>query len=239
MLKSVFRSSAVQWVLGHLLALYFRLMKGTTHFVFDPPDAMERLANGAPQIIAIWHGQNFMLPLGKWPKANVSVLITRHGDGEIIAISSKAFGLNPIRASGGRKSASSKRGGASGLKAMISALGRGESVVMTPDAPKRARVAGAGIIALARLSGAPIYPVCVATRFRIDLKNWDRTSIGLPFGRGAMVVGEPIRISRDADEGEIEIARQMVEHRLDAVHDQAYAHLDEIDPGRELRSNRV
>ena len=221
-----------------MLAAYFRLMKVSTRFVFDPPDAMDRLSKGSPLILTMWHGQNFLIPLAKWPDANVSVLITRHTDGEIIAASSRAFGVRPIRASGGVKATSAKRGGVAGLKAMIDALGRGESVVMTPDAPKRARVAGEGIIALARLSGAPIYPVCVATKFRIDLKNWDRTSIGLPFGRGAMVVGDPIQIPRDASPEVIENARQTVERELDAVHDRAYAYLGETDPGRDLRSNR-
>lgn len=238
MLKRVFRLTIVQWMLGQMLAAYFRLLRMTTRFTYDPPDANRRLANGAPQILAIWHGQNFMVPLGKWPDAKVSVLITRHEDGEIIAVSSKAFGIKPIRASGGVKATSAKRGGVAGLKAMIDALARGESVVMTPDAPKLARVAGDGVIALARLSGAPIYPVCVATKFRIDLQNWDRTSVGLPFGRGAFVVGEPIRIPRDAEPHEIEEFRKTVERELDAVHDRAYALLGETDPGRELRSNR-
>lgn len=238
MFKRMFRLKVVQWTLGQMLAAYFRLLKATTRFVFDPPEAHAIFAEGAPQILAIWHGQNFMMPLSKWPNAKVSVLITRHGDGEIVAVSAKAYGLNPIRASGGVKATSSKRGGVAGLKAMIDALARGESVVMTPDAPKLARVAGNGIVALARLSGAPIYPVCVATKFRIDLKNWDRTSIGLPFGRGAIVVGESIRIARDSGPDEVELIRQTVERALDAVHDHAYALLGEIDPGRELRSNR-
>lgn len=238
MLKHIFRSSAVQWMLGHMLAAYFRVLKRTTRFVFDPPDAMDRLAAGSPLILTMWHGQNFLIPLAKWPNANVSVLITRHGDGEIIATSSKAYGLKPIRASGGVKATSAKRGGVAGLKAMIDAIGRGESVVMTPDAPKLARVAGEGIIALSRLSGAPIYPVCVATKNRIDLTNWDRTSIGIPFGRGAMIVGEPIRIARDASAEAIEAARKAVEAALDDVHDRAYAYLGETDPGRGLRSNR-
>jgi len=238
MLKRAFRLPFIQWGLGQMLAAYFRLMKATTRFVYDPPNALDRLAQEPAFIAAIWHGQNFMIPLAKWPGAKVSVLITRHGDGEIIAQSSRAFGLNPIRASGGVKATTAKRGGIAGLKAMIDALGRGETVVMTPDAPKRARVAGDGIIALARLSGAAIYPVCVATRFRIDLDNWDRTSIGLPFGRGAIAVGEPIYISRNANQDEIDKARKAVEDALDAVHDRAYACLGGTDPGMGLRSNR-
>lgn len=239
MLKRVLRSAVAQWVLGQVLAVYFRVLKRTTRFVFDPPDAMDRLAKGSPLILTMWHGQNFLIPLAKWPNANVSVLITRHGDGEIIAVSSQAYGLKTIRASGGKKATQSRRGGVAGLKAMIDAIGRGESVVMTPDAPKLARVAGEGIIALARHSGAAIYPVCVATKFRIDLQNWDRTSIGLPFGRGAMVVGDPIRIDRNASAEEIEQARKAVEAALDDVHDRAYAYFGETDPGRGLRSNRA
>ena len=35
-------------------------------------------------------------------------------------------------------------------------------------------------------------PVAVVTSRRIDFRSWDRASLGLPFGRGAMVLGEPI-----------------------------------------------
>jgi lysophospholipid acyltransferase (LPLAT)-like uncharacterized protein len=73
-------------------------------------------------------------------------------------------------------------------------------MVLTADIPKRARVAGPGIIALARASGRPIHPIAVVTSRRIDFKSWDRASIGLPFGRGAIVVGEAIRVDRHADE---------------------------------------
>ena len=66
---------------------------------------------------------------------------------------------------------------------------------MTADVPKIARVCGEGIVTLARLSGRPIVPVAVVTSRRIDFESWDRASLGLPFGRGAMVLGEPIRVA--------------------------------------------
>ena len=73
------------------------------------------------------------------------------------------------------------------------------------------------------------------TSRRIDFKSWDRASIGLPFGRGAIVVGEEIRVARDADEATIEAARQALEADLDAVHARAYALIGSRDPGAGLR----
>ena len=108
-------------------------------------------------------------------------------------------------------------------------------MVLTADVPKRARIVGPGIIALARASGRPIRAVAVVTSRRIDFNSWDRASIGLPFGRGAIVVGDPVRVARDADEATCEAARLAVQAGLDAVHERAYALIGARDPGAGLR----
>lgn len=236
MMKRFFRHPAVQSSIGWLLSLYLRFVRATTRLEFDPPDFHDRMARHFGGIFAIWHGQNFMLPLAYKRGARFAVLISRHGDGGIIAAASAAMGLEPIRASGGRPSQVDKKGGAAGLRAMLTALKQGASVVLTPDAPKVARIAGPGIIALAKLSGRPIYPIVVATSRRIDLDNWDRTSICLPFGHGIVLLGEPIEVARDADEDALEAARLLLQQRLDAVHARAYASLGCVDPGAAARS---
>ena len=38
-------------------------------------------------------------------------------------------------------------------------------------------------------AGRPILPVAVVTSRRIELDNWERSAINLPFGRGALVGG--------------------------------------------------
>jgi lysophospholipid acyltransferase (LPLAT)-like uncharacterized protein len=124
-----------------------------------------------------------------------------------------------------------KRGGHTALREMLRALGSGSSVVLTADVPKRARVAGLGIVTLAQLSGRPIYPVAVVTRPRVDFPTWDRASLALPGGRGAMVIGAPIHVSRKADDAMLEQARIAVESGLDAVHRRAYALIGSLDPG--------
>ncbi len=74
----------------------------------------------------------------------------------------------------------------------------------TADVPKVARVAGRGVIMLARESGRPIFPFAMATSRFKRLNNWDRSVISLPFGRGAMVTNDPIYVPRDADDATME-----------------------------------
>ena len=106
---------------------------------------------------------------------------------------------------------------------------------MTADVPKRPRVAGLGIVTLAKLSGRPIAPVAVVTSRRFDFRSWDRASLGKPFGRGAIVVGDVIRVASDADEAALEAARCAVQEGLDEVHRRAYALVGGRDPGAGLR----
>jgi lysophospholipid acyltransferase (LPLAT)-like uncharacterized protein len=109
---------------------------------------------------------------------------------------------------------------------------------MTADIPKIARVCGIGIVTLARLSGRPIVPVAVVTSRRVDFNSWDRASLGMPFGRGAMVLGDPIFVAADADEAALARARRSVELALDHVHARAYTLVGARDPGADLRSLR-
>ncbi|MGZ3310528.1 MAG: lysophospholipid acyltransferase family protein, partial [Xanthobacteraceae bacterium] len=123
------------------------------------------------------------------------------------------------------------KGGVSAFKEMLGALQEGYNVALTADIPKVARTAGLGIVKLASASGRPIYPIAIATRRRVELSNWDRTAINLPFGRGAGVAGEPVRVPADADGATLEAARRAVEVSLDAATARAYALVDRQQKG--------
>jgi lysophospholipid acyltransferase (LPLAT)-like uncharacterized protein len=99
-------------------------------------------------------------------------------------------------------------------------------MALTADVPKISRVAGFGIIKLARESGRPIYPVAMATSRRLEFDSWDHAAINLPFSRGAMVVGEPIRVAADADPEALEAARSALERSLNALTERAYVIVD-------------
>jgi lysophospholipid acyltransferase (LPLAT)-like uncharacterized protein len=238
MLKRIGRAAPVQAALGNLLASYLRLVGRTSRLVLDPPDLFDRLEPNTPFICALWHGQHFMIPLGKRPQDRYAVLISRSGDGGINAAACDSFGIRPIRASGGAPSKMHKRGGVYGLREMLRALEQGDSVTLTADVPKTARVAGLGIVTLARLSGRPIIPVTVVSSRRKTFDNWDRTTIGLPFGTLVVAAGQPVMVDRHADESALEAARLAVQHGLDEVHARAYAVIGSVDPGAALRGTQ-
>jgi lysophospholipid acyltransferase (LPLAT)-like uncharacterized protein len=234
MLKRLGKSKLAHEALGFLLAAYIRLVRRTNRF--DRPD-LEKLVDGKlPVIVAMWHGQHFMIPFAR-PKTmpRLAALISRHGDAGANAAALRWLGVMPIRGSGGRAERMKQKGGAPALREMLRALKEGASVALTADIPKRARVAGLGIVTLARLSGRPIAPVAVVTSRRFDFKSWDRASIGKPFGRGAIVVGDFIHVPPDADEATMEALRRQVEKGLDEAHAQAYAKVGAADPGAGLR----
>jgi lysophospholipid acyltransferase (LPLAT)-like uncharacterized protein len=236
MVKRFWRMALVQESLAFLLVAYIRLVRRTNRFTVEPPDADAMIAENAPLIVAMWHGQHFMMTFA-WHRsiARVAALISRHGDGGVSAAAHRRLGVIPIRGSGGRADRMRQKGGVAALREMLRALASGASVVITADVPKRARIAGEGIVTLARLSGRPIVPTAVVTSRRFDMKSWDRGSIGKPFGRGAIIYGELIRVAADADALALERARKAVEAGLDDVHARAYAKVGATDPGAGLR----
>jgi lysophospholipid acyltransferase (LPLAT)-like uncharacterized protein len=231
LVKRLTRSRAAREAFGFIVARYLGLVRRTNRFVMEPADAYDRVGPMMPVIAAMWHGQHFMIHFAKRPEDRAASLVSRSGDGELNAVALRHLGVRAIRGSGARGRDIRAKGGVPAMRAMLRALQDGEMVVLTADIPKVSRVCGQGIVTLAQLSGRPIVPVAVVTSRRIDFKSWDRASLGLPFGRGAMVFGDPITVPREADEAALEAARQAVERGLDAVHDRAYALVGTKDPG--------
>jgi len=236
MLKRLGQMTFVQEALGLMLAAYIRLIRASNRFAIEPPDIDAAIHGQTPVIVAMWHGQHFMISFA-WPKsiARMAALISRHGDGGVNAAALRRLGVLPVRGSGGRADRMHKKGGVPAMRELVRLLDDGVSVAVTADVPKVARVAGLGIVTLARITGRPIVPTAVTTSRRFDFKTWDRASLGKPFGRGAIVIGDLIHVARDAGEAELEAARQAVETGLDAVHARAYALVGAQDPGARLR----
>jgi lysophospholipid acyltransferase (LPLAT)-like uncharacterized protein len=219
-------SRPFQKTVGVVAAEYLRLVWKTTRLVIEPEGIYERFDREAPVIIAMWHGQHFLAPFIKRAHDRGKVLVSRHRDGEINALAAERLGIGAIRGSGNHGGGFVGKGGVSAFKEMLSALEEGYNVALSADIPKIARVAGLGIVKLASASGRPIYPIAIATRRRLELNNWDRTAINLPFGRGAGVAGEPVCVSADADAAALESARRRLETSLNAATARAYALAD-------------
>jgi hypothetical protein len=101
---------------------------------------------------------------------------------------------------------------------MVRAVRNGSCIAITPDGPDGpAMTASVGIIQMARIAGAPIFPITYATSRRFILKSWDRFHLPLPFGHGIFLIGEPIEVPRNVDETQAEALRALLEARLRAM----------------------
>jgi hypothetical protein len=159
------------------------------------------------------------------------MLVSRHRDGDINAVAAERLGVGTIRGSGNHGGGFVHKAGVAAFQSMLDALAQGSSIALSADVPKVSRVAGLGIIKLAQASGRPIYPSAIATSRRVVLDNWDRTTINLPFGRGAGVAAEPINVPYDADDAVLETARRALEERLNAATRRAYELVDQPHGG--------
>jgi lysophospholipid acyltransferase (LPLAT)-like uncharacterized protein len=224
-LKRLGRSPVVQKTIGITAAEYLRLVWFTGRPVLEPADIYERMVPQLPIIIAMWHGQHFLLPFIRrgYP---AKVLVSRHRDGELNAIAAERLGVGTIRGSGDTGGRFDLKGGVGAFQTMLNTLAAGCSVALTADVPKIARVAGAGIIKLGQLSGRPILPVAIATSRRKVLANWDRTTINLPFSRIGLVAGDAVEVPSQADDGALEHCRTALERNLNAATARAYAIAD-------------
>jgi lysophospholipid acyltransferase (LPLAT)-like uncharacterized protein len=209
---------AVAPFLGVLLLRAIRL---TVRFRYTGFAAMKRgLLADEPTIFAFWHGQlaNFAVftPRTMTPE-HVSILVSRHTDGEIIARAMNAMGVGAIRGS-------STRGGAGALMAMAQHLKGGGCVAITPDGPRGPRhTVSRGALMVARLSGVRIVPVAAVAGSGLRFSSWDRMEVPLPFSRIALVEGEPIKVPDHPGPEEEARLMERLKEALDGVNAKAAA----------------
>jgi lysophospholipid acyltransferase (LPLAT)-like uncharacterized protein len=223
MLRALTSSSAMLEIAGFLLASYGRLVRRTNRVIHDPPQGFyDPLDNNRAVIVALWHGEHFLAPLLGRKGDRLTPLVSYHRDGEILARAGRHFGVTYLRGSGDNGKEFMRKKALQAFTGMLRELRSGGSVIVTADVPKISRVAGLGIVTLAKHSQCPIVPVAMATSRLIRLSNWDRTAFSLPFGRMGLARGGEIRVARDADDAALEAARLEVQNTLNTVTDRAY-----------------
>lgn len=141
-----------------------------------------------PVIFTLWHGE--MLPL-LWHHRGegVAVLISEHGDGEIIARVAESLGLRTVRGS-------TSRGADRALLGMCRVVESGIDLAFTPDGPRGpAETFAPGALIVAQRSGAPVVTLGVAARRCWRLRSWDRFMIPKPFARITIAYGDPAYVT--------------------------------------------
>lgn len=217
-------------VMGCGLNWYLKGVEASTRWLVDD-GAAPPWAPDEPIIALTWHGRQFLGHVALRKHERRSLLVAPHGDGQLVGNAAGRIGFQVITGSGtDDPSKSIRKRGAAAFRSILSSLEQRRAVLMTADVPKIARVAGAGAVKLAQHSGAPIHCFVAATSSRIELRNWDRTQIVMPFGRGAIIWSKAIHVPRHATPAEIEAIRLEVESTLNALHARADAMLRPNQP---------
>jgi lysophospholipid acyltransferase (LPLAT)-like uncharacterized protein len=224
--KRIAASPAFIETAGSVGAWYLRFVWATNSKIFEPHDLYDTVK--MPAIIAVWHGQHFLMPFLKKNdgKHRAKVLISRHRDGELNARAAEKLGIGTIRGSGAHNREFTRKGGAAAFSQMLDALNDGYNVAMTADVPKVARVCGMGVVKLGQYSQRPVYAAAIASSRRKILNSWDRTAVNMPFGRVAIVGSDPIYVPQDADAAGLETVRRTIEDELNRVTRRAYEIVD-------------
>lgn len=172
-----------------------------------PAEWLARAQQGERVILAFWHNRQlgFLRLVSVLQPA--SVLVSRHGDGEIIARIVSRFGVGAVRGS-------STRGGTGALRQMVAAS-RETNVAITPDGPLGpCYEVKDGVIALAAMSGLPVFWVCWSTDRAWIFDSWDRFMLPKPFAKLHVQARGPLFVDRDASAEELEQARHALEHSM-------------------------
>ncbi|MCJ8143461.1 lysophospholipid acyltransferase family protein [Ancylobacter sp. A5.8] len=226
-------SRKLRTALGRSMAAYLRFVWRSSRVVMEPADLYDLAEVQLPMILTFWHGQHFLTPFLVKPHHKAKVMISRSKDAEVNAIAAEALGIGTIRGSGAQGRNFHQKGGLNATMEMIRSLEEGCNVAMTADVPKISRVAGLGVITIAKHSGRPIYPVAIATRNRILARSWDRAAIHLPFGKAAVVAGDGVRVAADAGPEELEAARRELQRQLEVATTRAEELVGRCTPAKE------
>ncbi|MEQ8768046.1 MAG: lysophospholipid acyltransferase family protein [Planctomycetota bacterium] len=193
-------------VIGVLGAAMIRSLGVTWRIQELDREHEEKLHEAGERLIySFWHG-GMLIPAWARRGSGTCVMISRHGDGELIARVIARLGLSAERGS-------TTRGGPGALRRM--ARLEGKDLAMTPDGPKGPRHrAQPGVVLLAQRTRRPILPVGLTASPAWKLSSWDGFLIPRPFARVCIAFEPPIRCAPDADEAERDRLRQELEQRM-------------------------
>ncbi len=221
--KRILKSPAAQKALAFVVAHWIRFTWRTIRWQRIGWDGLDaHLAAGKPLIVCFWHGRLAMMRFG-WPDQAppISILISAHPDGRVIAEAMHFLDIGTVKGSSGKPVTGA-------IREMRALLAAGECVGITPDGPKGPRMrAQMGAVKLAAMTGVPLLPATYSVSRRKVLGTWDRFLVPWPFGRGVYHWGPPIEVPEGADREVLEDRRRALEDAMNALTAEADQHCNQ------------
>lgn len=194
----------LQGSLYHLVRIYswtFRLN------VENENTWLEYLQNGGKVLLCCWHQQFFsaIRHYKTYAAYHPALMISQSNDGNIIARIAEKTGWHTVRGS-------SSRDGSRALKEMIDHLsqsGFGGHILDGPRGP--AGVVKAGVVRMARASGALVVPFYTSADRAWYFNSWDRFMLPKPFARVTLRFGEMLDLTSGESEEDFERHRLRIQ----------------------------
>lgn len=160
-----------------LAALLIRFLAMTMRITYINFEKIQNdWQNGKNVIIAFWHGRLMMMP-HVYRGRGISILVSQHRDGELIARTVRNFGIDSVRGS-------STRGWLGGVKGLLNEIKKGRDIAITPDGPRGPRFnVQMGIVHLAKITGLPIIPMTFSASKKKHLRAGMPLLYLIPFQR--------------------------------------------------------
>ena len=207
-----------------------RQWMGTIEYrvVFGDPevDPVHPRFRGA-KIYVFWH-ENILMPLYLRGHSNISMLLSRHADANILDRVARMMGFGVVRGS-------TFRGGSVALRELAERAAVG-NLTITPDGPRgpRRRLAP-GCVFLASTLGIPIVAMGLGYDRPWRFDTWDRFALPRPWSRARGLVSRAIAVPQGLDRDGIETHRLGIETLLTHLSDEAenWARSGDRRPGQQ------
>ena len=196
----------IQWIIAIFMSIPMWTVYFTSRKEYKGMEYFEQYRN-KPAVFVFWHGRSMMLsPIIRMRGMRGYAIASRHKDGRMMAKIQRLFGLKAIYGS-------TSEGGISVLRQGVRVLRDGRyALCLSPDGPggPSMRVQD-GALYFAKMTGAPIIPVCYSTSRAWIQKRWDRYLLALHFSRIKCVIGKPMFVVPNATAEEFERVRKSLE----------------------------
>ena len=202
----ILHNPVIRWTLVIVLAGLTWLIFFTSKHKFINTKSLKQYRK-KPVVFVFFHGRCAMLsPIIKTAGVKAYCVASRHKDGRMMADLQRLFGMRAIYGSTSDGAVAVLR---TGVKVM-----RDEHVSMCvpvdgPSGPSLHLQDGA--LYFARMTGAPIVPVCFSCSRPMYMDRWDKFMIPKLFGTISVNIGEPIYIDSKLCGKEFEQKRTEIE----------------------------
>ncbi len=199
----------LQWFVVGIAALFVWVLYFSCRVTFRGKEVFKKYRR-QPAIFVFWHGRSLMLsPVVCVGGMRAYVVVSHHGDGRMMAKLQRLFGLRAVYGS-------SSKGGASALLGGLRVLRDGRyAMCLSPDGPSGPAMRfHDGALYFAKMTGAPIIPVCYSASRAWMWDKWDKFIVPKFFSHVVVDVKNPVFVPRKATEVEFEQIRADLERQM-------------------------